>query len=207
MRSILSGLVAVVSDFDKFPCAKYGDSRAGSSCRWNCHRSFLSAASAAIPAARTVTQFPASASRIRTRSRSSMCYKQESRCFHTDLLLQDKHFLSVVNFLLDIYQFWPLFGVPCKQLSCLSQRESQESVPRYIACCHEKWSVSIPIRSMNCLWPPVKPAGHSMVPPPSTSSSSYSTAACPAVMARWGSSKVSRTRPSGNGSARAGAST
>ena len=93
----------MVSDFDKFPCAKYGDSRAGGTCRGNCHRSFLSAASAAIPAARTVTQFPALASRNRTRSRSSMCYKQESRCFHTDLLLQDKHFLSFVNFLLDIY--------------------------------------------------------------------------------------------------------
>ena len=32
----------------------------------------------------------------------------------------------------------------------LSQRESQGAAPRYIACWHEKWSVSVSIRSIHC---------------------------------------------------------
>lgn len=39
----------------------------------------------------------------------------------------------------------------------------------------------------------------SMVPPPSTSSPSYSTTACPAVTARWGWSNTTRTPPSSSG--------
>ena len=57
-----------------------------------------------FPAARSVTQFPAPASRISTCCRSSMCYKQKSRCSRTDFSLQDKYFLSFVNFLLDFRQ-------------------------------------------------------------------------------------------------------
>ena len=39
----------------------------------------------------------------------------------------------------------------------------------------------------------------SMVPPPSTTSPSYSTTACPGVMARWGWSNTTRSPPSGRG--------
>ena len=56
-----------------------------------------------VPAARTVTQSQEPAPRIRMRCSSLMCYKQESRCNSTGFLLQDKLFLSIVNFSLDIH--------------------------------------------------------------------------------------------------------
>ncbi len=42
------------------------------------------------------------------------------------------------------------FHCPRMAVGQLSQRESQGAAPRYIACWHEKWSVSVSIRSIHC---------------------------------------------------------
>ena len=43
-----------------------------------------------------------------------------------------------------------VFHCPRMAVGQLSQRESQGAAPRYIACWHEKWSVSVSIRSIHC---------------------------------------------------------